>query len=119
MSDVNKENQNQNQDQGVERLSGLNDTLMGVENKLLHRALDRSRDEVDGAYEFLNKAADAGVIELGCDGCGDDDDSGQGVSDDVTGGIPPEVPLAAEMPNGEPGGTMPHMGASVTSGASQ
>lgn len=47
-----------------ERLNSLNTALQGVENDLLHRALERSRDEVDHAFDFINKAAEAGAITV-------------------------------------------------------
>ena len=59
-------NDAKNKENGIDRLTGLSDTLVGVENKLLHRALDRSRDEVEGAYDFINQAADAGVVDIAC-----------------------------------------------------
>lgn len=81
-----------------ERLGNLNNTLAGVENKLLHRALDRSRSEVENAYDFINQAADAGIVDIACDDC-------EPAPEAPGGETPPEEPAVPE--------TMPHMGASV------
>lgn len=60
-----------------ERLSGLNSALKDVELDLVNRALDRSRGEAEAAYDFINKAADADLVDIGC-GDEDGDDSSQG-----------------------------------------
>jgi hypothetical protein len=57
----------------VTRVDDLNTTLMGVENDLMGRALDRSRDEVEKAYDFINKAVEDGIIDIDCNGCDDDE----------------------------------------------
>ena len=56
---------------GTEKLDALNQTLGSVENKLLHRALDREREELDHATDFINKEAEDGKIELNWDDCGE------------------------------------------------
>jgi len=76
---------------GTGKLDALNTTLGGVENKLLHRALDRSRGEVEHAYDFINKAAEDGAIEIECPGCGDESAE---VSGDGSGETLPEIPVA-------------------------
>lgn len=60
-----------------EKLHNLATTLGDVENKLLHRALDRSRADAEHAYDFVNRAIEAGVAELDCDGCDDDQVDGE------------------------------------------
>lgn len=55
----------------AEKLNDLNGMLMGVENKLMQRALDRSRSELEHASSFINDIAKQGVIDIACDGCGD------------------------------------------------
>lgn len=53
------------------RLDDLNTTLMGVENDLMGRALERSRKEVEHAYDFINDAAEQGIIDIECSDCGE------------------------------------------------
>lgn len=72
-----------NAENGNVSLADLNTTLIGIENELALRALDRSRGELEHAYDFINSAAEAGVIDIECEGCeetepseGGDDDSG-------------------------------------------
>jgi hypothetical protein len=79
--DINPNNVDKNSSK-VSRLDDLNITLMGVENDLMGRALDRSRDEVERAYDFINKAAENGVIEIDCDGCDDESNNVQSSSDE-------------------------------------
>lgn len=47
-----------------EKLTDLGNTLMGVENELLKRKVDRQEKTIDGALDVINKAAEAGVIDL-------------------------------------------------------
>jgi hypothetical protein len=79
--DINPNNVDKNSSK-VSRLDDLNITLMGVENDLMGRALDRSRDEVERAYDFINKAAENDVIEIDCDGCDDESNIVQSSSDE-------------------------------------
>jgi len=79
--DINPNNVDKNSSK-VSRLDDLNITLMGVENDLMGRALDRSRDEVERAYDFINKAAENDVIEIDCDGCDDESNNVQSSSDE-------------------------------------
>lgn len=59
---------------GEKKLNDLNDVLVGVENELLRRKVSRQDDTIDYAMDIINKAADAGAIELvDCDGDGDED----------------------------------------------
>jgi hypothetical protein len=55
----------------VTRIDDLNITLLGVENDLMGRALYRSRGELEKVYDFINKAAEDGIIGIDCDGCDD------------------------------------------------
>jgi hypothetical protein len=64
------------------KLDDFNNTLLNVENRLLYRALDRARDDAERGYDFVNKAVEAGVAEIDCEGC-DDDDAGGEVAGDV------------------------------------
>jgi len=57
----------------VGRLEDLRGTLQSVENNLLHRALERSRGEAEAAFDFINTAAEAGVVDIECDGCGEEE----------------------------------------------
>lgn len=77
MKDGNKEKNN-------ERLDDLNNTLGAIENKLLYRSLDRSREDAERAYDFINQMADAGLCDIDCGGevskdkgNGDDDVDGE------------------------------------------
>jgi len=73
-------------DKGVDKdnssLADMNVTLMGIEGELALRALTRSRDELEGAYDFINDAADAGVIDIDCDGCEGEGGEGAEVSEE-------------------------------------
>jgi len=75
-------------DAANDKLDNLNNTLGNVENRLLKRALDRSRDDADRAYDFINQAADAGLVDIKCDG---EDE-------------PEEEPTGGETPYGGDGG---------------
>ena len=66
-----------NNGKGMEKLNGLNNTLLGVENKLIHRSLDRSRADAENAYDFINQAAEAGVVDIGCSDCSDEPEQGE------------------------------------------
>lgn len=56
------------QGKSAERLDALNVKLQGVENYLLHRALDRSRGELENAVDFINQAAKDGAIAIEYEG---------------------------------------------------
>ena len=71
---------------GAEKLDGLNSTLMGVENELMGRALDRRDDQLDHAVDFINKAAEADAIDIECGGEGEAEGEGDGKGEDP----PPE-----------------------------
>lgn len=61
------------------KLKELDGMLMGVENELLHRKVDRQEITIDGALDTINKAAEAGAIDLGdcvADGGGEADSGG-------------------------------------------
>ena len=60
---------------GAEKLTSLNQTLTGVENELMGRALDRRDAQLDQATDFINKAAEDGVIDIECGG---DDEGAEG-----------------------------------------
>jgi hypothetical protein len=64
--------------QSGEKLKDLNDTLTSVENELLRRKVDRQDVEIDSALDVINKAAEAGAIEVK-----DCDDNAGGGTDDV------------------------------------
>jgi hypothetical protein len=67
-----------------EKLQDLNRTLMGVENELQKRKIDRQDATIDGALDVINTAAADGAIDVDdCDGCEDDEagDSGAQVAD--------------------------------------
>lgn len=70
----------------ITRLDDLNVTLLGVENDLMGRALSKDREELERVYDFINKAAEDGIINIDCDGCDDDakayDDKSPEQSDD-------------------------------------
>ena len=70
----------------VSKLDDLNMTLMGVQTDLTMRALDRSRSEIEHATDFINQAAEAGVIDIGCES------DGEGESGDVQDSVPDSVP---------------------------
>jgi hypothetical protein len=56
-----------------EKVTSLNDLLVGVENSLLKRKIDRQDVTIDGALDVINKASEAGAIEVGdCEGCDDE-----------------------------------------------
>jgi len=60
-----------------EKLTDLNQTLVGVENELLKRKIADQDETIDGALDIINQAAEAGAIDLDdCDGCEDDGDGG-------------------------------------------
>lgn len=90
-----------------EKLKDFNATLGDVENRLLHRALGRSRKDAERGYDFVNKAVEAGFADIDC-GEGDEpeapgadaaaDGQEQGVSEDP----PPEAEgQPGEEPEGE------------------
>jgi hypothetical protein len=55
-----------------EKLKNLNGTLGEIESKLVFRALDRSRREAEDAFDFVNRAVEAGFADIECgDDCGD------------------------------------------------
>jgi hypothetical protein len=56
------------------KIGELNKMLGPLENHLLHRSLDRTREEVEHAYEFINGLADEGVIDIDCAKCADEID---------------------------------------------
>lgn len=89
---MNDANKNNDAEPG-ERLSDLNTMLMGVENTLLHRALDRSRGEVEHSYEFISQAAEAGVIDVSCG------DAGSAPSDTVPPISSQADPVLPEIPS--------------------
>jgi len=72
MNDVKKDKDSKDSS----RIDDLNNTLTGVENDLLRRALDRSRGELEHAVDFINKAAEDGIIDITCDGCSDEEGEG-------------------------------------------
>lgn len=72
-----------------EKLNGLSGMLMGVENKLMGRALARDRAELDQATDFINDMADKDIINIDCTG-------GEGASGEELPVIPEEPSL--EMP---------------------
>jgi hypothetical protein len=57
MKDGNKDN---------DRLDDLNNTLGSIENKLLYRSLERSREDAERAYDFINQMADADLCDIDC-----------------------------------------------------
>lgn len=59
-----------------EKLNDLNNTLGNIENELLYKALDRSRGEAEKAYDFINQMADADLIDIECDDCGEEQPDG-------------------------------------------
>lgn len=69
-----------------EKLTDLNVTLVGIENKLLHKKVDRQDLTIDSALEIINKASEDGHIELS--GCESDSEDEQEDTDgaDETGG---------------------------------
>lgn len=80
--------------EGNSALNKLSDTLMGIENDLLKRKIDRQEATIDSAMDILNTAAEMGAIEFrGCedgeDDCEDEkdgEDSGENNEDDVADG---------------------------------
>lgn len=54
----------------------LNQDLGEIELELTRNALEKSREELENAYDFINKAAEAGVIDIECDNCEDEIDPG-------------------------------------------
>jgi len=89
-----------------EKLNGLNTMLMGVENKLMGRALERDRAELDHATDFINNAAEQGVIDIDCTGGEDEGEGAEGSGDGSGEALPviPEEPpagLEPELPAAE------------------
>ena len=68
MNDVNAKFGKKPEADGGDRLSDLNVALMDVEIYLQRRALDRARDDSERAYGFINQAAEAGIVDIQCDG---------------------------------------------------
>lgn len=66
------DNTDLNKDKNITRVDDLNVTLLGVENDLMNRALSRDRGELERVYDFINKAAEDGIISIDCDGCDDE-----------------------------------------------
>ena len=64
-----------------EKINDLNVMLMGVENELLKRKVDRQDVTIDSALDTLNKAAENGDIEL-TDCCDDDEDTGEEIGNE-------------------------------------
>jgi DNA invertase Pin-like site-specific DNA recombinase len=56
------------------KLGELNKMLGDVETQLLYRSLDRTRGEVEHAYDFINQLADDGTIDIECAKCDDEVD---------------------------------------------
>jgi hypothetical protein len=96
MSDVNAKANKPNA-AGADRLTDLNVALMGVENDLQGRALERARDDADRAYEFINQAAEAGLVDIHC---GDEEagESDVAVDGDVAPAAEPEFGEEEEAP---------------------
>ena len=59
----------------VDKVAELNNMMMGIENELLTRAVERKDAQLDSATEFINGLASDGVIDVECSDCDDDDDS--------------------------------------------
>lgn len=64
-------------DKNITRIDDLNATLLGVENDLMGRALARDREDLERVYDFINKAAEDGIIDIDCNGCDDEKSSEQ------------------------------------------
>lgn len=64
-------------DKNITRIDDLNVTLLGVENDLMGRALARDREDLERVYDFINKAAEDGIIDIDCNGCDDEKSSEQ------------------------------------------
>ncbi len=70
---------------GVDDIVKLNSALMGIENDMMRRAIERRDNAIDNIVGQVNQLADDGVIEI-CGSCDDGDD----VADE------PESPTAEE-----------------------
>jgi hypothetical protein len=56
-----------------EKINALQQTMVGVENELLRRKIERQEVTIDGALDVINQAAAIGAIEIeNCAGCDDD-----------------------------------------------
>lgn len=87
MNDVNAKGGKKPGAAGSDRLADLNVALMGVENDLQGRALGRARSEADWAYGVVNKAAEAGVIDIQC-GDGEEEGGERDSTFDVNNDVP-------------------------------
>jgi hypothetical protein len=56
------------------KLKDLYHMLGDVETHMLYRSLDRTRGEVEHAYEYINGLADDGIIDIECAKCDDEVD---------------------------------------------
>lgn len=48
----------------------LNNLMMGVQNELYPRAVERREVAMDSAIDFINQMTDEGVIDIKCEECG-------------------------------------------------
>ena len=69
---------------GAEKLQALNQTLIGVENELMARAIDRRDNDIDHCLDFINKAADDDAIDIKR-GEGEAEEEGEVAPDDGEG----------------------------------